>query len=439
MTLAPAIDVGSDVDGYRVTGVIGEGGMGTVYRAEEVATGHEVAVKVLLPGVAHDDVFRSRFERESRYAAALDHPNIVRVREVGEFEGSPYIVMDYIPGGDLHAEISGGGPLGPRRAVAVLEQLAGALDAVHEAGLQHRDVKPANVIVVHDENGGVRCYLTDFGLTKNPSGESRVLTAPGQFVGTSNYTAPEQILGKECDHRVDIYSLGCLLYECLTGDPPFRGAQDEDVLRAHLGEPPPRPSERRPGVPAALDDVVARAMAKKPADRYTSCGDMVRDTRAALGEDTGESLRLQVTRGNAAGSEIRVEDELVIGRNASEEGRLAGDLEISRRHARVRRSDRGFVLEDVGSTNGTFLNGERVEGPRTLAPGDRINVGATELLVDADSPAPAPETRELPPLELKLRFDPTSGEIALELAEGADEVRLVYSDRGWRFASGQGG
>jgi serine/threonine-protein kinase len=415
-----------------VTGVIGEGGMGTVYLAEEPATGRRVAVKVLLAGVAHDDMYRSRFERESRYAAALDHPNIVPVHEVGELDGSPYIVMDYVPGADLHAEISERGPLDATRATAILGQLAGALDFVHAAGLYHRDVKPANVIL-REEPTGFRCSLTDFGLSKNPTGESRALTAQGQFVGTSNYTAPEQILGKESDHRVDIYSLGCLLYECLTGEPPFGGPREEDVLHAHVDEPPPKPSERQPGVPQGLDEVVARAMAKDPEERYPNCAEMVRDARAAAGGGAPQALRMKVTSGNATGTEIHVEEELVIGRNASEEGRLADDLEISRRHARVRRSNGGFVLEDLGSTNGTFLNGERIDGPRELALGDTIEVGGTTLVMEAgDRPEPA----ELPQLDLRLRFDPGSREVRLELEEGADEVRLVLEAGHWRFAPG---
>jgi serine/threonine-protein kinase len=435
MPLAPAIDVGSQIGDYRVTGLIGEGGMGTVYLAEQAATGRQVAVKMLQPGVAWDDVFRRRFERESRYAAALDHPNIVRVHEVGELEGQLYMVMDYIAGADLHAEISKRGPLDPARATGILASLASALDSVHEAGLYHRDVKPANVIVTEEEPGGVQCHLTDFGLTKDPRGESRALTLQGQFVGTSNYTAPEQILGKESDHRVDIYSLGCLLYECLTGEPPFRGPGEEEVLRAHLGEPPPKPSERQPGLPRRLDEVVARAMAKDPEERYPTCAEMVRDARAASGADAQPRVRLQVTDGNAAGTEIFVDEELVIGRNASEEGTLAGDLEISRRHARVRRSNGGFVLEDLGSTNGTFLNGQRIGEPRELAPGDTINVGSTTLVVEpGDAPAPATEAPDLPPLDLRLRFDPRSGEVRLELEEGADQVRLVHEGGRWRFA-----
>ena len=243
------IEVGSEVGGYQVTRRIGAGGMGAVFLAEEGGTGREVALKVLLSELAQNEDFRSRFERESRYASALDHPNIVRVHEFGEANGVAYMVMDYVPGSDLSAELAGG-PLTPERTIAILEQVASALDAVHATGLYHRDVKPANVLVaVDEESGELRCRLTDFGLSKRPSQDSKPLTSAGFFVGTSQYVAPEQILAQDLDHRVDVYSLGCLLYECLTGEPPFRRPREEQTLYAHIQDPPPKVTAVRPELP----------------------------------------------------------------------------------------------------------------------------------------------------------------------------------------------
>jgi predicted Ser/Thr protein kinase len=476
------IEVGQEVGAYAVTGRIGEGGMGAVYLAEERDSGQRVALKVLLAGVADNEEFRRRFERESRYASSLNHPNIVRVHEFGEAAGVAYMVMEYVEGRDLTAELAGG-PLSPERTIEILEQVASALDAVHATGLYHRDVKPANILIADDEEtGGLRSRLTDFGLSKHPSQDSSPLTSAGFFVGTCQYVAPEQILAKELDHRVDVYSLGCLLYECLAGEPPFMRPREEQVLYAHIQDPPPKLTAARPELPAAIDDVIVKALAKDPEERYPSCGELVEAARAALGTGAGagaetpeaaasDSLRLRVTAGNALGAEIQVENEFVIGRQASEEGKLGQDAEISRQHARVARSGGGFVIEDLGSTNGTFVNGRRITGPEILSPGDRIQVGATTLVVQVSVPAAAepappppvssptshvavptaepdadtrrstqtpmpepPTTAALPPLSIQLDFDPAAGEITLRLDDESDPVRLVYKDGRWRLA-----
>lgn len=468
--------MGQEIGGYAVTGRIGEGGMGAVFLAEQRETGQQFALKVLLSETASNEEFRRRFERESQYASSLNHPNIVRVYEFGEAGGVAYMVMEYVAGRDLTAELAGG-PLSPERTIEILEQVASALDAVHATGLYHRDVKPANVLVADDgENGGLRCRLTDFGLSKHPSQDSSPLTSAGFFVGTCQYVAPEQILAKDLDHRVDVYSLGCLLYECLAGEPPFKRPREEQVLYAHIQDPPPQLTAVRPELPVGIDDVVARALAKEPDERYPSCGELVEAARAALmlGESTGperasDGLRLRVTAGNARGSEIQVDDELLIGRQASEEGTLGQDAEISREHARIARSGNGFAIEDLGSTNGTFVNGRRISGSEILSPGDRIQVGATTLVVqvsvpsaagpaaepaapaaapDADTrssarmPMPEPPTAEpepptaaaQPPLSLQLDFDPATGELTLRLGEDSDEVRFAYEDGRWRLA-----
>jgi serine/threonine protein kinase len=465
------VEVGKEIGGYAVTGRIGEGGMGAVFLAEQRETGQQFALKVLLSETATSEEFRRRFERESQYASSLNHPNIVRVHEFGEVDGVAYMVMEYVPGRDLTAELAGGA-LSPERTIEILEQVASALDAVHATGLYHRDVKPANVLIADDgENGHLRCRLTDFGLSKHPSQDSSPLTSAGFFVGTCQYVAPEQILAKELDHRVDVYSLGCLLYECLAGEPPFKRPREEQVLYAHIQDPPPRLTAVKPELPAAIDDVIARALAKEPEERYPSCGELVEAARAALMVDGSpgperaiDCLRLRATAGNARGSEIQVEEEFLIGRQASEEGQLGQDAEISREHARIARSGNGFVIEDLGSTNGTFVNGRRINGSEILSPGDRIQVGATTLVVqvsvpsatpDADTrssvrmpmpeppavePEPpaaeqeAPTAAATPPLSMQLDFDPATGELTLRLGEDSDEVRFVYEGGRWRLA-----
>jgi len=455
------IEVGSEVGGYRVTRRIGAGGMGAVFLAEQGDTGGQVALKVLLSELAQNEDFRSRFERESRYASALDHPNIVRVHEFGEANDVAFMVMDYVPGTDLSAELAGG-PLTPERTIAILEQVASALDAVHATGLYHRDVKPANVLVgVDEESGELRCRLTDFGLSKRPSQDSKPLTSAGFFVGTSQYVAPEQILAQDLDHRVDVYSLGCLLYECLTGEPPFRRPREEQTLYAHIRDPPPKVTAVRPDFPAAIDDVVAKALAKKPEERHESCGELVEAAREALAEvaptePAGQRLRLRVTAGNAQGTEIQVADEFLIGREAPGEGKLGQDAEISRQHARITHTGDEYVIEDLGSTNGTFLNGRKISRPEVLSAGDRIQVGATTLVVQvsvaaASEAASAPEaaaapdadTRSsehiptpalAPPLSLRLEFDPATGEVRLDLGDDSEPLRLIYEEGRWRLA-----
>jgi serine/threonine-protein kinase len=455
--VADRVEVGQEIGGYAVTGRIGEGGMGAVYLAEQRESGRRVALKVLLSEMAENEEFRRRFERESKYASSLEHPNIVRVHEFGEANGVAYMVMEYVEGSDLTAELAGG-PLSPERTIQILEQVASALDAVHATGLYHRDVKPANILIANDEETGeLRCRLTDFGLSKQPSQDSSPLTSAGFFVGTCQYVAPEQILAKELDHRVDVYSLGCLLYECLAGEPPFKRPREEQVLYAHIQDPPPALTAVRPDLPAAIDGVIAKALAKEPEERQESCGELVEAARAALLSDSAppasDGLRLRVTAGNATGSEIQVKDELLIGREASQEGRLGQDAEISRQHARIARSGAAFSIEDLGSTNGTFVNGRRITGPEILSPGDRIQVGATTLVVQVSVPiavqpaaAPDADTRSsaqrpmppaeaaLPPFSLRLDFDPEAGEVTLRLDEDSDPVTLVFENGRWRLA-----
>jgi serine/threonine protein kinase len=263
--------------GHRIEGVAGRGGMGVVYRARDLRLERLVALKVIAPELAERPEQRTRFISESRAAAALDHPSIVPLLYAGEEAGTPFIAMRFVEGPDLRTLVRRDGPLEPARAVAIVEQVAAALDVAHAHALIHRDVKPGNVLVGPND----RAYLTDFGLTKR-LGESLGGTNSSDWVGTVDYVAPEMIRGLRVDHRADVYALGAALHFTLTGQPPFRRERDEAVLWAHVHDAPPQPSRGRPGLPAGFDDVVARAMAKDPERRYQHAGDLARAARSAL-------------------------------------------------------------------------------------------------------------------------------------------------------------
>src|SRR4051794_7544800 len=288
--LAPG-DVFGD---FRIESVAGRGGMGVVYRAVQLDLGRPVALKLIASDRAADPAFRERFQRESRLAALIDHPNVVPVHGAGEEDGQLYLVMRYVPGTDLHRLLKHEGPLPPERAADIVAQVASALDAAHAAGLVHRDVKPANVLIA-----GEHAYLGDFGLTRMLSSDEQ-LTETGQWLGTTDFSSPEQLQGERVDARADIYSLGSVLHAALLGDPPFPRATMPATLLAHLNDPPPRPSER--GAPQGFDRVMARALAKDPADRYPSAGDLGRAAQAAArGESVTEAER-SVAVGPAAPS-----------------------------------------------------------------------------------------------------------------------------------------
>ncbi|MFE2874339.1 serine/threonine-protein kinase [Streptomyces roseus] len=263
---------GKRIAGYLVESEIGRGGMAVVYLARDLRLDRPVALKLLAPELARNDVFRQRFAHESKVAAAIDHPHIVPVFEAGETEGLLYIAMRYVPGQDLRALLDRTGPLPVETAARIAGQVASALDAAHAHDLVHRDVKPGNILVAEgtDSEHPEHVYLTDFGLTKK-SLSLTGFTSVGQFVGTLDYVAPEQISGKPVDGRCDVYSLGCVVHETLTGSPPFRRDDDMALLWAHQFDPPPRASSLRPGLPAAVDGVLAKALAKSPDDRWNSC------------------------------------------------------------------------------------------------------------------------------------------------------------------------
>lgn len=257
---------GAHVGPYRIEEQIGRGGMGVVYRAAQSTLGRMVALKVISPELAQVPAFRERFRRESRLAAAIDHPNIIPVYEADTVGDVLYIAMRYVDGTDLRAVIQRDGRLDVRRATRIVAQVADALGAAHARQLVHRDVKPANVLItgsVPDEHA----YLTDFGLTKHISSDS-ALTETGQWVGTLDFVAPEQIMGGDVDGRADVYSLGCVLYEAITGQPPFPRDVDVAKIYAHLNEPPPRITDVLPELSDEFDTVVGKALAKDREDRY---------------------------------------------------------------------------------------------------------------------------------------------------------------------------
>ena len=280
---------GNVIAGYRIESMIGRGGMAVVYRAEDMRLGRKVALKLLTPQLADSEQFRQRFIRESRVAASLDHPNIVPIYEAGEADGQLFIAMRYVIGKDLKGVLAEeGGQLPVARALRLFVQIGDALDSAHQAGLVHRDVKPGNVLVSGTPDQprhahGDHVYLTDFGLTKRSSELTGGLTGTGHFLGTVDYVSPEQIQGKSVAAGTDIYAFGCMLYECLTGQLPFRRDDDAALLWAHLVEAPPPVTGVRPEVPGAVDAVVARAMAKDPADRYESCEQLLHELEMALG------------------------------------------------------------------------------------------------------------------------------------------------------------
>src|SRR5918995_5490894 len=240
--------IGQVIAGYRIEERVGRGGMGVVYRAEHLNLRRRAAIKIIAPDLAEASGFRERFNREARIAAALQHPNIVTVYDAGEADGLLYLAMQYIEGSDLASVLRAQGRLRPYRAIDVCRQVAAALDAAHGMGLIHRDVKPANVLIE-----GRTAFLTDFGLTKRAEGSQTQLTKAGDVVGTIHYVAPEQIEGGRVDARTDIYSLGCLLYHCLSGELPFARDTDIAVIYAHLSEEPPRITSVRPELPGGLD------------------------------------------------------------------------------------------------------------------------------------------------------------------------------------------
>ena len=274
--LASDLRAGTELAGHRLTRLIGRGGMGVVYLAEQLALQRPAALKLLAGEFALDPTYRSRFIREARDAAALEHAGIVAVYDAGEAEGLLYIAMRYVEGRDLGDVVAQDGPLDPQRTLVIAEQVGSALDFAHQRGVVHRDVKPSNILL-----SGPRAFLTDFGIARRMDSRS-ALTGKGSFVGTAEYCAPEQIRGEPVDGRADVYALACVVYHVLAAAPPFADRSGVALVYAHLEARPPRLSDVRPGLPPALDRVIARGMEKRPEDRPGSCAALVTEARMAL-------------------------------------------------------------------------------------------------------------------------------------------------------------
>ncbi|HEX2303355.1 MAG TPA: serine/threonine-protein kinase [Gaiella sp.] len=298
--------IGTTVAGYRLEKLLGRGGMSVVYLAEHVRLGRKVALKLLSPALSEDESFRERFERESRRAAEIDHPNIVPIYDAGDADGQFFIAMRFVHGFDLKTLIKRDGALNVGRTLYILEQAASALDAAHERDLVHRDVKPANILI---EEPSDRVFLTDFGVVKHTA--SHGLTRTGFFIGTVDYAAPEQIEGLPVDARTDVYALGCVLYECLSGRVPFDRDAEVAAMHAHLTEPPPSLRSARPDLPRELDRVIVAAMAKAKDDRQSTCEELIQAAHAAaLGRGTSIAIPAAGMAGATAGPPEVVEPEV---------------------------------------------------------------------------------------------------------------------------------
>jgi serine/threonine-protein kinase len=275
--------IGTNVAGFAIESVLGRGAMGVVYVARQDSPARRVALKLITPAFANDDVFRRRFLREATAAAAIEHPHILPVYAAGESNGILFMAMRLVDGQDLGEILRRSKELPLDRVVRIVRQIGEALDAAHARGLVHRDVKPGNVLVTRqrDAEDADFCYLTDFGIS-TWTASAATITQTGQMMGTASYVAPEQIEGGTVDGRADLYSLGCVLYECLTGRPPFSDRQAAAILYAHLHEEPTPPSSIRPDLPAGVDDVTDRALRKAPEERYASCRELTHDLERAL-------------------------------------------------------------------------------------------------------------------------------------------------------------
>jgi len=389
------LQIGDVIGGFKLQSRLGEGGMGVVWLAEETeGEKRRAALKVLPTDLAQNEELRERFLREGKYATRVKHPNIGEVYAAGEQDGLLWLAMRYLEGTDLATILRRGGALQPRRALSIVGQVAAALDEADKAGLLHRDIKPANIMLASGNGEGSlieQAYVIDFGLGKAPQTDEQGLTKPGQFVGTIDYTAPELITQAETlTGRVDQYSLGCVLYEMLTGEVPFPKKRDVEVIMAHVSEPPPKASEKREGLPPAIDDVIAKAMAKEPDERYASCTEMFEAATAALRSVADEELEsakpegadtvwLMPETGEQKGKPVPVAGErFVIGRDETADLQII-DTRMSRKHASLKVLPGGNAeLRDLDSANGTLVNGAPVKAA-VLTGGEKIRLGDSEL------------------------------------------------------------
>ena len=360
----PDLESGSTFSGYRIQRPIGRGGMGVVYEATESALDRRVALKLIADEAARDPIFRERFGHESRIAARVEHPNVIPIYAVGEEDETPFIAMRYIAGQDLGRKIAELRRLEAEDAASVIAQIADGLDAIHAAGLVHRDVKPSNVLLSGPE-GRELAYLTDFGLAKHVASTSE-LTRGGYVMGSLDYVSPEQVQGGEVDARTDVYALGCVLYKALTGEVPFPREDGAAKMWAHVNDPVPAPSDTA-GVPSAFDAVIARALAKRPEDRYPSAGDLGHAAQAAAAGRPVTQPERRVATGEAATPTRTRALELGEGTTA----------DLARRYAREERQRRAQVR-----------TGWRSRLPLVVGVAAAITagVGASLLLAGPDEP-----------------------------------------------------
>ena len=350
---------GDRIAGYLVEAPLGRGGMGVVYRAFHMHLARPVALKLLPPELSDDDRFRTRFIRESRTAASLLHPNIVTVFDAGEERGRLYIAMQLIAGGDLGGEIAASGALTTERTARLLQQVGSALDTAHTAGLVHRDVKPANVLVEGD-----RFHLSDFGLSKRLRSESGI-TRVGQIVGTLDYLAPEQIEGAGAGPRSDQYALACVAFECLTGRAPYADrAEDVAVLNAHTHER--LPTLASAGLDAAVDDVLARATAKDPAGRYATCSAFAADFARAVGAAPAEPAAARPERKDA------VPAVLLVGHDAAAVAAIRSALAVG-----------GFRVAEADGADAAVETARTVAPSLIVADWASVDAGTRETLAQA--------------------------------------------------------
>ena len=323
MDVSSPVELGSDFLGYRIEELIGRGGMGVVYRAYDLRLKRPVALKLVAPSLARDDRFRERFVRESELVMSLEHPNVVPIYDAGDVDGRVYLAMRLVDGNDLGTLLRAEGALEPARAIAICSQVAAALDAAHERGLVHRDVKPSNVLLDVSEH----VYLADFGLTRRLA-DDRGPASEDSAGGTPAYLAPEQFDGDPVDGRTDVYSLGCVLYECLTGEPVFVRSSRLAIAWAHLQEEPPQAHERRPDLPETIDAVISQALAKKPDQRYPTCGAFVVAAREALGLGTTRTSRRRRNLLLAAVAALAIAATAVLATTLTHRARKSADLPL---------------------------------------------------------------------------------------------------------------
>src|SRR4051812_33600307 len=295
--------IGASFAEHVIRGVAGRGGMGIVYRAMHVPLKREVALKVIAPNISADEEVRARFRNEFEAAASIQHPNVVPIYHAGEEDGLLYVTMRYVDGTDLARLLAAQKKLDPPVAAHLVAQVAGALDAAHHAGIVHRDVKPANVLI-ELEGDAMHAVLTDFGLMKDLRSKTQV-TQPGTIIGTFDYAAPEQLREGPIDARADVYALGGVLYQALTGQVPFPRETAAATMLAHLDSPPPSVLSAVPDAAEALGEIVRRAMSKHPDDRYPSAGDLGRAVRAAVGEPAVRAPERSVATGAASPARTR--------------------------------------------------------------------------------------------------------------------------------------